>query len=255
MFSFRRLALLLALVLPALHAVQAQSSSQSSSQGASQSATATSAPGAQGQQQAPALSPSQESVQDRIRARRAQRRAAAIREVYSHLYEAYLGAGYLRFSLPSPLQRVNEYNWDAGFTRYYSERLGVTLDSRGYYGTPFVYNNESNITKPAISQYAVMLGPTYRFYMLPKFSIAGRVMGGWLLGDFSGDANGVPISITHLYPDGSTYGVDGSILFEYNLGPGLGFRVAPDYFGTGFGSSFQNNLGFTAGLVYRFGKQ
>lgn len=246
MFSFRRLALLLALVLPALHAVQAQSSSTSS------------APQAQGQQpaqQGPELSPPQETVQSRIRARRVQRRAAAIREVYSHLYEAYLGAGYLRFSLASPLQRVNEYDWDAGFTRYYSERLGVTLDSRGNYGTPFVYNNESNITKPAISQYAVLLGPTYRFYVQPKFSIAGRVMGGWLLGDFSGDANGVPISITHLYPDGSTYGVDGSVLFEYNLSPGLGLRVAPDYFGTGFGSSFQNNLGFTAGLVYRFGKQ
>jgi len=246
MFSFRRLALLLALVLPAMHAVEAQSSSTSS------------APEAQGQQPAqqnPQLTPSEESVQARIRARRAQRRAAAIREVYSHLYEAYIGAGYLRFTLPSPLQRVNEYNWNAGFTRYYSQRLGVTLDSRGYYGTPFVYNNESNVTKPAISQYAVMLGPTYRFYMQPKYSISGRVMGGWLLGDFSGDANGVPISITHLYPDGSTYGVDASLNVEFNLSPGLGLRIGPDYFGSGFGSSFQNNLGFTAGLVYRFGKQ
>jgi hypothetical protein len=246
MSSFRRLALLLALVLPAMHAAQAQNSSTSS------------APQAQGQQpaqQTPELTPSQESVQGRIRARRAQRRAAAIREVYSHLYEAYVGFGYLRFTLPSPLQRVNEYDWNAGFTRYYSERLGVTLDSRGYYGTPFVYNNESNITKPAISQYAVLLGPTYRFYLHPKYSIAGRVMGGWLLGDFSGDANGVPISITHLYPDGNTYGVDASLIFEYNLSPGLGLRIAPDYFGSGFGSTFQNNLGFTAGIVYRFGKQ
>jgi hypothetical protein len=246
MSSFRRLALLVALVLPAMYAVQAQSTSTSS------------APQAQGQQpaqQTQELTPSQESVQARIRARHAQRRAAAIREVYSHLYEAYVGFGYLRFTLPSPLQRVNEYNWDAGFTRYYSERLGVTLDGRGYYGTPFVYNNESNVTTPAISQYAVMLGPTYRFYLHPKYSIAGRVMGGWLLGDFSGDTEGVPISITHLYPDGNTYGVDASVIFEYNLGPGLGFRIAPNYFGSGFGSSFQNNLGFTTGLVYRFGKQ
>ncbi len=246
MSSFCRLALTLALVLPAVHAAQAQSSNSGST------------PQNQGQQpaqQTPELTPQQESVQTRIRARREQRRAAAIREVYSHLYESYIGYGYLRFTLPSPLQRVNEYNWNAGFTRYYGERLGVTLDSRGYYGTPFVYNNESNVTKPAISQYAVMLGPTYRFYLHPKFSIAGRAVGGWLLGDFSGDANGVPITITHLYPDGSTYGVDASLIFEYNLGPGLGLRVAPDYFGSGFGSTFQNNLGFTMGLVYRFGKQ
>jgi hypothetical protein len=246
MFLFRRLALLLALGLPALHAVQAQSSSSSSS---------SQTQGQDAAQQAPALSPSQESVQDRIRARRAQRRAAAIREIYSHLYESYIGAGYLRFTLPSPLQRVNEYDWDTGFTRYYNERLGVTLGARGYYGTPFIYNNESNLTKPAISQYAVLLGPSYRFLLEPRFSISGRVMGGWLLGDFSGDANGVPISITHLYPDGNTYGVDASLIFEYNLSPGLGIRVAPDYFGSGFGSTIENNLGFTAGLVYRFGKQ
>jgi hypothetical protein len=251
MFSFRRLALLLALGLPALHAVLAQSPSTSSSSQPQGQDSAQQAP----TQQAPALTPSQESVQGRIRARRAQRRAAAIREIYSHLYEAYLGAGYLRFILASPLQRVNEYNWDTGFTRYYNERFGVTLGARGYYGTPFVYNNESNVTKPAISQYAVMLGPSYRFLLEPRYSITGRVMGGWALGDFSGDANGVPISITHLYPDGSTYGIDGSLIFEYNLGPGLGIRVAPDYFGTGFGSAMQNNLGFTAGMVYRFGKQ
>jgi hypothetical protein len=251
MFSFRRLALLLAVGLPALHAVQAQSSSTSSSSQPQGQDSAQQAPSQQG----PELSPSQQSVQARIRARRAQRRAAAIREVYSHLYEAYMGAGYLRFILPSPLQRVNEYNWDAGFTRYYRERLGVTLGARGYYGTPFVYNNESNVTKPAISQYAVMLGPSYRFLLEPRYSISGRVMGAFLMGDFSGDANGVPISITHLYPDGDTYGVDASLIFEYNLGPGLGLRVAPNYFGSGFGSSFQNNLGFTAGLVYRFGKQ
>jgi hypothetical protein len=246
MFLYRRFALLLALSLPAMHVLRAQSTSSSSSSQPQEQQSA---------QQAPQLTPQEESVQARIRARRAQRRAAAIKDVYSHLYEIYAGAGYLRFTLPSPLQRVNEYSWDAGFTRYYSERLGVTLGGRGYYGTPFVYNNESDVTKPAISEYAVMLGPSYRFVLQPRFSISGRVMGAYLLGDFSGDANGVPISITHLYPDGSSYGVDASLMFEYNLGPGLGLRVAPNYFGSGFGSSFENNLGFTAGLVYRFGKQ
>src|SRR5271170_6581820 len=105
----RRFALLLALGLPAIPTVQAQSSSTDA------------APQAPAQQPAAAPASGQESVQARIRARRAQRRAAAIREVYSHLYEAYVGAGYMRFRLPSPLQHVNEYSWDAGFTRYYSE--------------------------------------------------------------------------------------------------------------------------------------
>jgi len=247
MFSFRRIALLFVLGLPAIHPVQAQDASSSTA----------STPQDRAQQQPPAPASGQESVQARIRARRAARRAAAIREIYSHLYEIYVGAGYERFTLPSPLQHVNEYSWDTGLTRYYTERTGVTLDARGTYGTAFLYNY-GGPTKPAISQYNVMLGPTYRFYLQPRYSVSGRVMGGFTVGNFSGDVNGFPISGpqgTHLYPDGYTYALDASIIGEYNLGPSLGLRVAPNYFASGFGSTLQNNWGFTAGLVYRFGKQ
>ena len=241
MYLSRCLALLVALGLPAMHAVQAQSSSS------------TSAPAAPSQDSA--QSQGQVSVQARIRARREARRAAAVKEVYSHLYEIYAGAGYMRFTLGQPLQKVNEYMWDTGFTRYYNERLGVTIDGRGNYGTAYVYNNGSNVFKPAISEYAAMGGPTYRFYLQPRYSISGRVMGGFLHGNFSGDANGVPISQTHLYADSNTFAIEGSVLAEYNLSPTLGVRLAPNYFASGFGSTLQNNWGFTAGVVYRFGKQ
>jgi hypothetical protein len=226
-----------------MHAVQAQSSSS------------TSAPAAPSQDSAQSQSQGQVSVQARIRARREARRAAAVKEVYSHLYEIYAGAGYMRFTLGPPLQKVNEYMWDTGFTRYYNERLGVTIDGRGNYGTAYVYNNGSNVFKPAISEYAAMGGPTYRFYLQPRYSISGRVMGGFLHGNFSGDANGVPISQTHLYADSNTFAIEGSVLAEYNLSPTLGVRLAPNYFASGFGSTLQNNWGFTAGVVYRFGKQ
>jgi hypothetical protein len=195
------------------------------------------------------------SVQAHIKARREQRRVAAIHEVYDHRYEAYLGAGYLRFTPGATLQRVNEYDWNVGLTRYFDERLGVTIDGRGYYGTPFVGINQYGLTKPAISQYAALAGPTYRFYLQPKYSIAGRVVGGYAQGNFSGDTNGLGGVNLGLYPDGPTYAVSASILAEYNLAPNIGLRVAPEYFLTGFGSTLQNSLGFTAGIVYRFGKQ
>jgi len=242
----RRLALVLALGLPATLVIQAQSSSSSSSP----------APQSQDSAQQPPPAPQpQVNVQARIRARREQRRVAAIKEVYSHLYEVYVGAGYLRFAMLSPLQHVSEYSWDTGITRYYNERFGVTLGGRGYFGTAYVYNNGSNVFKPAISEYAAMGGPTYRFYLQPRYSISGRVMGGFLAGNFSGDANGVPTSQTHLYTNSDTFALDGSIFLEYNLGPGLGLRVAPNYFASGFGSTLQNNWGFQSGIVYRFGKQ
>jgi hypothetical protein len=253
MSSFRRLALLLALGLPALPAAQAQSSSPAASpEPQAQDSAQSPAPAQQPAQGQPQTQPPS-TVQARIRARRAARRAAAIHEVYSHLYEAYLGMGYMRFVLPSPLQRINEFAWDAGFTRYYGERLGVTLGGRGYYGTAYLYNY-GGPTNPAISQYAVLLGPSYRFYLQPRYSISGRVMGGFITGNFSGDTNGFA-KVTPLYPDGGSFAIDAEIIGEYNLSPSLGVRIAPGYFGTGFGSTIENNLGFTGGLVYRFGKQ
>ncbi len=248
MSSFRRLALLLALGLPAMHALQAQSSS-------SNPAT----PGQDQAQQPAAQTASPVSVQARIKARREMRRAQAIRDVYGHLYEAYVGAGYLRFTPGATLQRVNEYNWNVGFTRYYSERLGVSLDGRGYSGSPFIEPKagNQNITQPTISEYAALIGPTYRFYLQPKYSVSGRVLGGFTYGNFSGDTSGnqALATLLGLYPNGSTYAASASVIAEYNVTPNVGLRVAPEYYLTGFGSTSQNNFGYTAGLVVRFGKQ
>jgi hypothetical protein len=250
MYSFRRLALLLALASSALPVLQSQSSSSSS----------TPAPAAQ---QAPAEAQSQPqiSVQARIKARREQRRTAAIHEVYDHLYEIFTGGGYLRFTPGASLQRVNEYNWNTGVTRYFNERLGVTVDGRGYYGTPFIEPQQGippagsvRLDKPAISQYAALIGPTYRFYVQPKYSISGRVLGGYTYGNFTGDTNGFG-TLGVLYPDASTFAASASVFFEYNLAPNIGLRVAPEYYLTGFGSTEQNNLGYTLGIVVRFGKQ
>jgi hypothetical protein len=260
MHSFRRLALLLALLLPAMYAIQAESSSTSSNP-ATPTANQETPSQASAQQPAATQAQPQVSVQARIKARRAQRRVTAIHEVYDHRFEGYVGAGYLRFTPGPALQRVNEYNWNGGFTRYFNERLGVTLDGRGYYGSPFIRPTQGTppagsvgLTKPIVSQYAVLLGPTYRFYMQPRYSISGRVMGGYAQGNFTGDTNGYG-TLGVLYPDSKTFAASASIFAEFNLAPNIGIRVAPEYYLTGFGSTLQNNLGYTAGIVYRFGKQ
>jgi hypothetical protein len=271
MSSFRRFALLLALVLATATAALAQSSTSSSSQ------TDQAQPPSMDVQNA-AQSQGALSVQARIRARRAQRRAAAIHEAYAHRFEAYTGMGYLRF-VPGPgspavaatptspavphgpgLEHAHEYAWNVGVTRYFDERLGLTVDGRGYYGTAYVYLNQatnSAITNPAISQYAALAGPTYRFYLQPRFSVSGRVLVGIEKGNFSGDVNHNPTLSTELglWPDGYTFAGSASIPVEYNLTPKVGLRVAPEYYFTGFGSTVQYTRGFTTGIVIRFGKQ
>ncbi|HEX4758281.1 MAG TPA: hypothetical protein VH308_09870 [Terracidiphilus sp.] len=248
MRSFRRLALLLAFVLPALHVVLAQSSSSN---------PPTQAPAQdQAQPQQPAAeTPQQQTVQARIHARREQRRAAAIHDAYSHLYETWADMGYLRFKPGPSLQRLTFYSWDTGLTRYFNERFGVVVDGRGYYGTAYVGLNKFGLTRPSISQYDALGGITYRFYLQPRYSVATRIMAGYSHGNFSGDTNGIgPVNLG-LYPDSNTFAASASVTGEMSLTPNIAFRLAPEYFATGYGSSMQNSLGFTGGLVYRFGKR
>jgi hypothetical protein len=251
--SFRRLALLLALVSLAMPAVLAQSSSSNPTTPDAQQQPAA-ASQAQGETQG------QISVQARIKARREQRRAAAIHEAYAHRNEAYFGMGYLRFEPGAKLQRAHEYAWDAGYTRFFSDRLGVTGDARGYFGSAYVYNNvvtNSAITNAEVSQYTAMAGPTYRFYAQPKYSISLRVMGGMAYGNYSGDTNGDTKLSTALglWPNGYVFAASAAVVGEYNLTPSTGLRLAPEFAPTGFGSTIQKSLGFTAGVTYRFGKR
>ncbi len=99
--------------------------------------------------------------------RREQRRATAIHDAYDHRFETYANLGYLRFTPGQNQQRTTFYAWDIGLTRYYTERMGVNLEARGNYGIAYVGlhpETQGAFTRPKISQYDVMLGPTYRFY-------------------------------------------------------------------------------------------
>lgn len=247
MFSSCRSQAVLAFVLFVSFSFSAFGQDSSSNQPA-QNQTQPQAPAAQNQQ-------GQTTVQARIRARRAARRAQAIHDTYSHPYELFFGAGYQRFAPGPDLQHATMYAWDAAVTRYWNERLGLTFDGRGNYGTAFVGLNQFSLTRPAISYYEALAGPTYRFKLRPRYSVAGRVEGGMALSNFSGDTNGFGTANLGLYADQTTYAFGGSLIGEWNLTPNMSLRMAPEYMATGFGSKLQNNFGATFGLVYRFGRQ
>jgi hypothetical protein len=259
MYSFCRLTLLVALASSAVLPVLAQSSSSNPPAASAQDQSTQNQPG-QDQAQQPAQQTQQQlSVQARIRLRRDQRRATAIHDAYDHLYEAYVGMGYMRFSPGASLQRSTMYAWNTGLTRYYSERFGVNFDARGYYGIAYTglqqgVTNADN-TRPKISVYTLMGGPTYRFYLQPKYSLSGRVLGGVGLSNFSGDTNGEGSQTFGIWRDGATYAIAGSIIGQYNISPGVTIRLTGEDLATGFGSTLQNSIGFTGGVSYRFGKQ
>jgi len=64
-----------------------------------------------------------------------------------------------------------------------------------------------------------------------------------------------PGSLIGLYPNSTVFNLSVGAPLDYNLGPGLALRVSPTYLLSDYGSELQHNKGFTAGVVYRFGRR
>jgi hypothetical protein len=231
---------------------------------ASAQAQATAAPTQSAPQQSPPPAPVQtpeerarilREAQDRINARRQARLQQIIRETYGHKYEAYFGGGYLRFHPGEMKQRINEAAWNIGITDYIRPKLGITADVRGYYGNAYIGNNPYGIFLPSISQYSFLFGPQYRLYMRPKWAVSLQALAGFGHGNFDTGTGGLPASYLGLYSNGTVFNLSLGAPLDYNLSPGLAIRVTPLYMLTTYGGDAQNNLGFNAGVVYRWGKR
>jgi len=194
-------------------------------------------------------------AQERVRARRKIRVQQIIQDTYTHKYEVYGGGGYLRFSPGPHLQHLNEAAWNAGFTDYFKGKIGITADFRGYYGTAFTYINQFQVFNPSISQYTFMGGPQARLVMHQHWAVSANALVGFGHGNFSTNTGGLPGTLIGLYPDGTVFNLNIGAPVDYNLGPTFAIRITPNYLMTNYGSEIQNNLGFNAGVVWRFGRQ
>jgi hypothetical protein len=198
-------------------------------------------------------------AQERVNARRKVRIRQIIADTYSHKYELDSGAGYLRFRPGDSLQHNSEVNWQVDLTDYLRGDLGVTVEGRGYYGTAYtgthVASGLNQAYNPSISQYAIMAGPRYRFYKGLHWGWTGQVEAGVGHGNFGTGTNGLPPQLVGLYTNSTVLNVTAGASVDYNLGPGLAFRLTPNYLITNYGSTFQYNAGWNLGVVYRFGRK
>jgi hypothetical protein len=197
-----------------------------------------------------------QEAQARIRARRQERTQRVVQDTYSHKFEIYGGGGYTRFRPGDSLQHINEAVWNGGFTDYLWGRLGLTGDLRGYYGTAFIPPNPYNIFKPAISQYTFMAGPQYRIVRREHWAVSGQLLAGGARGYFNANGAEFPGTLVGLWSNGTSFSLAVGVPIDYNIAPGFAFRIQPGYWLTTFGDTVQvKNLGFTSGLVFRFGRQ
>jgi hypothetical protein len=231
-----------------------------------------------------------QEAQARVRARRAARTAAVIKDTYSHKYDIYFGYNYLRMRPGHFLQHGNEYGWNAGITRYFNPKFGISLDLRGYYKSVYVgnvryfipegtdpvtgkpiYGTVEGMFQPFISNYSAMVGPQYWVRQRKAYAVGFQVLAGATYNIFNANSAGLPGYYVGLYDNGTRFTAAAVMPVDINLGPGLAFRIAPDYNLTTWkyrydtvtstsinqfsGTDLQHNLGFTLGLNYRFGRQ
>ncbi len=241
------MALAILLASATMRAQDASSQQQTDSQSQSDTQTQTQAPA----QRTEVL----REAQLRVKARRRLRVQQIIQDTYSHKYETYFGGGYLRFRPGSTLQKNSESAWNVGITDYLWGKVGLTADFRGYYGTTFTYVNQYQVFSPSVSQYTFMAGPQLRFFEGQHWAWSGVALVGLGHGNFGTGTGGLPPTLIGLYPDGNALNLSVGAVVDYNLSPGLALRLTPMYLMSRYGSDTQNNLGFTAGVVYRFGRQ
>lgn len=226
--------------------------------------TTAPAPAAQDDTQNPPPAPTEaqraelaRQAQARVRARRQQRIDAIIQDTYSHKYEIFGGTGFLRMRPGPYLQNVSVFGFDAGVTRYLNNKLGITADGRGYYGSAYVgdLNTGLNFFEPSVSSYSISAGPQYRFYKRQKWSVSGVAMAGVARNVFYGNSQGLPGTLVGFYPNEWRLTATIGVPIDYNLGPGLSVRITPNYYLTNWGGQIQNSRGFTGGINYRFGRR
>jgi len=211
-------------------------------------------------------------------------------DTYSHRYEVIGGGGYLRFRSGDFTRKNNEISWATALNYYLNHKFALVGDARGSFGNahqqlPLQF---AQILRPQINEYTFLGGVSYRFVAQEKYALSVQALAGEGWGLFSGGAKGLTGNEVGLWNDGFRPAFSLGVSADYNVYPNLAIRFTPTWVGTTFagtktqvgtvttstisdtgtvtytttpvynggtGNSFQNNIGFNVGVIYRFGRQ
>ncbi len=188
-------------------------------------------------------------------ANRKVRIARTTEQTYGHRWEVGGGGGVLRYRSGQFKLHNNEVTFWSSAMYSLTPKLGIVGSVGGAFGSARLGNNILNATNPQIQEYTFLGGPSYRFVRREHYSVSGYVTGGVGWGRISTGPKDFPPETPgiDLYPSGFRPAFSVGANFDYNLFPNLAVRITPNYLGTTFGGSLQNNKGINAGIVYRFG--
>ncbi len=146
-------------------------------------------------------------------------------------FDIFGGYSLLHFSPGSGLPGANTNGWEAQATGNLSQYVGVTADFDGHYGDIFGVGGHG---------YNFLFGPTFS-YRSDKFTAFAHAL-------FGGSHVGARGSSDTAF----AWAVGGGV--DWNWTKRLAIRLGQfDYLPTYFGCTTQNNIRYSAGVVFRVG--
>ena len=201
---------------------------------------------------------SRRGLENRRMQTKLRREAQIVTDTYTHRWEVYLGGQYMRFRPGPHLHNSGMGGWTLGATRYFNPRWGITADARGNFGNNSlgaINGGGFNTYNAKFDVFSFTMGPQYRFYGSPKFSVSAALQVGDVYGYFDKNTGPFAPPLVGLYSASNVGGAIASVNLDYNLSPALAVRIAPTVLLNHFGGNTDHNQGFLVGIVYRLGRQ
>jgi len=180
---------------------------------------------------------------------------------YDNRWEVYGGFAYAHLHAgPQLLQGANLGGFDIQGARFFTTRLALAGNVRGYYGTSGTQPNPYGIRGPFVSEHFFLAGPEYRGPSNEHISLTLHALFGGVYGRFESalydqQGNKVAPAAVGFFSNQVTFGsaIGGAV--DLNRSPRLAFRVAPDALLTDYGSAgIRTEFAISVGLVYRLGR-
>lgn len=167
-------------------------------------------------------------------------------------YEVFAGASMLGLRPGGELSRVWLPGWQVAATRYFTGRLGATMDVSGFYGEREVATVGGGTRAVDFRQIALLGGPQIRLIRRERVQTNFRALFGFANGAAQGQSGaGVPPAVT---VGGSALAATFGSAVDIRLREKWALRVQPGVFLTRYGGELERNFRVSVGLVYSGGR-
>ncbi len=175
---------------------------------------------------------------------------------YDNKYEIYGGLAFSHFNGgPSLVNGTNLGGFDVQGTRWFTPRLGATVNLRGYYGTQAVVPNDLRITGPFIYQHQALGGVSIRGPKSQHAALNFHALVGASYGVFNSalDPGETPQQFG-MFGNGFALATALGGSLDLNRSSKVALRISPDYLLTNFGSGRQHEFAISVGILYRLSR-